>query len=148
MFVNLFSISRVEQKQVKCLWTGLVMYTLQQLPLVELWAMQRLVSYCLCCSFSICYFERNLISASIPSLGAGVAFGALLGYGAHLNSQDPPRPLLQLGTSLFLAGLMGARWNRSGKMMPAGMVCLLSMAALVKNLVTYNRYLPLPTKGA
>lgn len=88
------------------------------------------------------------IPGSIPSLGAGLAFGALLGYGAHLNSQDTPRPLLQLGTSLFLAGLMGARWNRSGKLMPAGMVCMLSVAALVKNLATYNRYLmPAGTKA-
>ncbi|KAH8234424.1 hypothetical protein KR038_009566 [Drosophila bunnanda] len=83
-------------------------------------------------------------AGSIPSLGAGLAFGALLGYGAHLNSQDTPRPLLQLGTSLFLAGLMGMRWNRSGKLMPAGMVCMLSVAALVKNVATYNRYLPIP----
>ncbi|KAM8712158.1 hypothetical protein ACLKA7_012648 [Drosophila subpalustris] len=87
-------------------------------------------------------------AGSIPSLGAGLAFGALLGYGAHMNSQDPPRPLLQLGTSLLLAGVMGARWNRSGKLMPAGVVCMLSVAALVKNLVQYNRYLPVPTKGA
>ncbi|ALC42116.1 CG5532 [Drosophila busckii] len=86
-------------------------------------------------------------AGSVPSLGAGLAFGALLAYGAHLNSQDPPRPMLQLGTSLFLAGLMGARWNRSGKMMPAGMVCMLSIGALVKNLVSYNRYLPVPTRG-
>ncbi|KAH8393452.1 hypothetical protein KR215_011916 [Drosophila sulfurigaster] len=85
---------------------------------------------------------------SIPSLGAGLAFGALLGYGAHMNSQNPPRPLLQLGTSLLLAGIMGARWNRSGKLMPAGVVCMLSVAALVKNLVQNNRYLlPVPTKG-
>ncbi|XP_033252500.1 transmembrane protein 14 homolog [Drosophila miranda] len=89
-------------------------------------------------------------AASIPSLGAGLAFGALLGYGAHLNSQDQPRPMLQLGTSLFLAGLMGARWNRSGKLMPAGVVCMISVVALVRNLVSYNRYLPLSTssKGA
>ncbi|XP_020816023.1 transmembrane protein 14 homolog, partial [Drosophila serrata] len=53
-------------------------------------------------------------AGSIPTLGAGLAFGALLGSGAHLNSQDTPRPLLQLETSLFLAGLMGLRWNRSG----------------------------------
>ncbi|KAH8300103.1 hypothetical protein KR044_009811 [Drosophila immigrans] len=87
-------------------------------------------------------------AGSVPSLGAGLAFGALLGYGAHMNSQDPPRPLLQLGTSLFLAGLMGARWNRSGKLMPAGMVCMLSVAALVKNLIQNSRYLlPVPTKG-
>ncbi|XP_073845847.1 transmembrane protein 14 homolog [Musca autumnalis] len=83
-------------------------------------------------------------AGSIPSLGAGLAFGAILGFGAHLNSQEPPRPLLQFGTSLALAGIMGSRFYRSGKMMPAGMICLISIAALVRNVVTYNRYLPLP----
>ncbi|KAH8280347.1 hypothetical protein KR018_003187 [Drosophila ironensis] len=82
-------------------------------------------------------------AGSIPSLAAGLSFGALLGYGAHLNSQEQPRPLLQLGTSLFLAGLMGVRWNRSGKLMPAGVVCVLSLVALAKNLMTYNRHLAL-----
>ncbi|XP_011206836.1 PREDICTED: transmembrane protein 14 homolog [Bactrocera latifrons] len=83
-------------------------------------------------------------AGSIPSLGAGVAFGAILGVGAYYNSQDPPRPLLQLGTSVALAGIMGSRWQRSGKMMPAGMICIISVAAILRNLITYNRYLPLP----
>lgn len=29
-------------------------------------------------------------AGSIPSLGAGLAFGAILGFGANLTSQDPP----------------------------------------------------------
>ncbi|XP_013109784.1 transmembrane protein 14 homolog [Stomoxys calcitrans] len=86
-------------------------------------------------------------AGSMPSLGAGLAFGAILGLGAHYNSQDPPRPLLQLGTSLVLAGVMGARFQRSGKMMPAGMICIISIAALIRNVVTYNRYLPLPGRN-
>ncbi|XP_036339417.1 transmembrane protein 14 homolog [Rhagoletis pomonella] len=83
-------------------------------------------------------------AGSIPSLGAGLAFGAILGVGAHFNSQEPPRPLLQLGTAAALAGMMGARWQRSGKLMPAGMICVISVAAILRNLVAYNRYLPLP----
>ncbi|XP_023304268.2 transmembrane protein 14 homolog [Lucilia cuprina] len=86
-------------------------------------------------------------AGSLPSLGAGLAFGAILGFGAHLNSQEPPRPLLQLSTSLALAGMMGARWNRSGKLMPAGMICIISVAALIRNVITYNRYLPLPGRN-
>ncbi|XP_061390377.1 transmembrane protein 14 homolog [Musca vetustissima] len=86
-------------------------------------------------------------AGSVPSLGAGLAFGAILGLGAHFNSQEPPRPLLQFGTSLVLAGVMGARFHKSGKMMPAGMICLISIAALVRNVVTYNRYLPLPGRN-
>lgn len=97
------------------------------------------------------YVSFNLIVffhlGSIPSLGAGLAFGAILGLGAHFNSQDPPRPLLQLGTSLALAGIMGARYHRSGKMMPAGMICFISVAALIRNVITYYRYLPLPGRN-
>lgn len=59
-----------------------------------------------------------------------------------MNSQDPPRPLLQLGTSLVLAGMMGSRWQRSGKMMPAGMICIISCAALIRGLVVYRQQLP------
>lgn len=66
-----------------------------------------------------------------------------LGFGANLNSQDPPRPLLHLGTSLALAGMMGARWNKSGKMMPAGMICIISCAALIRGLYVYHRQLPI-----
>ncbi|XP_075169399.1 transmembrane protein 14 homolog [Haematobia irritans] len=86
-------------------------------------------------------------AGSVPSLGAGLAFGAILGLGAHYNSQDPPRPLLQLGTSLVLAGVMGARFQKSGKMMPAGMICVISIAALIRNVITYNRYLPVPGRN-
>ena len=74
---------------------------------------------------------------------AGLAFGAILGVGAHMNSQTPPKPLLQLGTSALLAGMMGMRWNKSGKLMPAGLICMISIAALIRNVVTYNRYLPM-----
>lgn len=51
--------------------------------------------------------------------------------------------MVQLGTSLGLAGMMGARWRRSGKLMPAGMICLLSAAAFTRGLYEYNAYLPL-----
>ncbi|CAD7088039.1 unnamed protein product [Hermetia illucens] len=83
-------------------------------------------------------------AGSIPSLGAGLAFGAILGVGAHFNSQNPPKPLLQFGTSLVLAGIMGSRWSKSGKMMPAGLICVLSCAALIRNVFVYNKYLPIP----
>ncbi|XP_055908838.1 transmembrane protein 14 homolog [Eupeodes corollae] len=82
-------------------------------------------------------------AGSLPSLGAGIAFGAILGLGAQMNSQNPPKPLLQLGTSIVLAGVMGSRWSRSGKMMPAGMICILSCATIVRNLVVYHKHLPL-----
>lgn len=46
---------------------------------------------------------------SVPSLAAGLTFGSILAVGAYLNSQEPPRPLLQLGTALVLGGMMGFR---------------------------------------
>lgn len=65
------------------------------------------------------------------------------GYGAVLTSQDPPSPLLQLGTSLGLAAMMGNRWRRSGKLMPAGLICVLSVAAFTRGLYTFHNHLPL-----
>lgn len=82
-------------------------------------------------------------SGSVPSLAAGLTFGALLGYGAFLSSNEPPRPLLQIGTALVLAGMMGSRWARSGKFMPPGLICVLSCAMLARGLIYHNRYLPM-----
>ena len=46
---------------------------------------------------------------SIPSLAAGLTFGALLAGGAYMNSGNPPRPLLQLGTAAVLGSMMSYR---------------------------------------
>jgi uncharacterized membrane protein (UPF0136 family) len=57
--------------------------------------------------------NKNFLSSgyvkakSIPSLAAGLTFGVLLAGGAYLNSSQPPRPLLQLGTAAVLGGVMG-----------------------------------------
>lgn len=71
----------------------------------------------------------------------------MAGYGAHLNSQSPPRPLVQLGTSLALAGIMYLRWSKSGKIMPAGLICLISGAAFVRNIIVFHKNIPLPGRG-
>jgi Transmembrane proteins 14C len=44
---------------------------------------------------------------SVPSLAAGLTFGVILAGGAYMNSQNPPKPLLQLSTALALGGMMG-----------------------------------------
>lgn len=77
----------------------------------------------------------------MPSLAAGLTFGAILGVGAYLTSQNTPKPLLQLGTGIVLGTFMGMRWNKSGKFMPAGLVCALSCGVVVWNVVNYRRYL-------
>ncbi|XP_037955333.1 transmembrane protein 14 homolog [Teleopsis dalmanni] len=80
---------------------------------------------------------------SIPSLAAGLTFGSLLALGAYFNSKLLPRPVLQLIVAAVLAGVMGARWYRTGKLMPPGMICLISSIMIVRNVVTYKRYLPI-----
>lgn len=79
---------------------------------------------------------------SIPSLAAGLTFGTVLGVGAYYTSQEPPKPLLQLGTALALGGMMGLRWARSGKFMPPGLICVMSVLVLGRGLVTYQKQLP------
>lgn len=72
------------------------------------------------------------ILGSIPSLAAGLLFGSALAYGAYQVSQDPSNYSMQLATSSILAGVMGYRFYNSGKIMPAGVVCLLSVAMIAR----------------
>ncbi|KAK7863875.1 hypothetical protein R5R35_007209 [Gryllus longicercus] len=71
-------------------------------------------------------------AGSIPSLGAGLLFGSVLGYGAYQTSQNPENYGVLLGTSCVLGGLMGYRFYNSGKFMPAGLVATLSVAIAVR----------------
>lgn len=65
-------------------------------------------------------------------MGAGVLFGSALAFGAWQVSQDPSNYSLQLASSSILAGVMGYRFYNSGKIMPAGVVCALSVAMIVR----------------
>uniref|UniRef100_A0A023G641 Putative conserved plasma membrane protein n=1 Tax=Amblyomma triste TaxID=251400 RepID=A0A023G641_AMBTT len=67
-------------------------------------------------------------AGSIVSLTAGLVFGALALVGAYQTSQDPHNYYLSLAVSGLLAGLMGYRFVKSSKMMPAGLVAILSIA--------------------
>ncbi|XP_065202259.1 transmembrane protein 14C [Planococcus citri] len=71
-------------------------------------------------------------AGSIPSLGAGLVFGSILGYGAYRVTQNPHDIYLSLGTSLVLGGIMGVRYYNSSKFMPAGLIALLSLAMVIK----------------
>ncbi|XP_033211267.1 transmembrane protein 14C [Belonocnema kinseyi] len=71
-------------------------------------------------------------SNSIPSLGAGLLFGSLLGMGAYRISQDPNNFTPLLGTSAALGCLMGYRYYNTGKIMPAGVIALMSAAMVVR----------------
>ncbi|XP_018564550.1 transmembrane protein 14 homolog [Anoplophora glabripennis] len=71
-------------------------------------------------------------AGSIPSLAAGLLFGSALAYGAYEVSKDSSNYSVQLATSSILAGIMGYRFYNTGKIMPAGVVCLLSVAMIVR----------------
>lgn len=63
-------------------------------------------------------------------MGAGLVFGTALAFGAFYSSQNPPVYNVQLCTSALLAGVMGYRFYNSGKIMPAGLICVLSLAMI------------------
>ncbi|KAL1501526.1 hypothetical protein ABEB36_006831 [Hypothenemus hampei] len=71
-------------------------------------------------------------AGSVPSLAAGLVFGTALTIGAYQTSQDPSQYGLQLGASSILAGVMGYRFYKSGKIMPAGVVTLLSIGIIAR----------------
>ncbi|KAL7423605.1 Transmembrane protein 14A [Cryptotrichosporon argae] len=57
---------------------------------------------------------------SAMSLVMGGSTGALAAYGAWRTSLDPNDVRLSLGVAVFLALLMGYRFAKSRKFMPAG----------------------------
>ncbi|RWS13718.1 hypothetical protein B4U79_00473 [Dinothrombium tinctorium] len=71
-------------------------------------------------------------AGSVPSLAAGLLFGSVLGVGTYLTSVNPNNYHLTLGTSAVLSGLMGFRFYKSGKFMPAGLVTVLSLAMVIR----------------
>ncbi|XP_066260771.1 transmembrane protein 14C [Euwallacea similis] len=71
-------------------------------------------------------------AGSVPSLAAGLIFGTALAIGAYQTSANPSQYGLQLGASSILAGVMGYRFYQSRKIMPAGVVCLLSLGIIAR----------------
>ncbi|CAN7989262.1 unnamed protein product, partial [Ixodes hexagonus] len=77
-------------------------------------------------------------AGSIMSLAAGLIFGGLALIGAYQTSQDPGNFYLSIGNICMLlysaavagilAGLMGYRFASTSKIMPAGLVAVLSVA--------------------
>ncbi|XP_053972982.1 transmembrane protein 14C [Hylaeus anthracinus] len=81
-------------------------------------------------------------SHSIPSLGAGLLFGTILGYGAYQTSADPTNVGVLLGASSTLGGIMGYRFYNTGKIMPAGVITLISAAMIVRTIFKYFTAVP------
>uniref|UniRef100_A0A673UA56 Transmembrane protein 14A n=1 Tax=Suricata suricatta TaxID=37032 RepID=A0A673UA56_SURSU len=79
---------------------------------------------------SILGYKRR---GGIPSLIGGLFVGFLAGYGAYRVSNDKRDVKLSLFTAFFLATIMGVRYKRSKKIMPAGLVAGLRVTVLKSN---------------
>jgi len=71
-------------------------------------------------------------AGSTISLAAGLLFGGIAGFGAYRMSNDPKDVWVSLGVSSMLGVMMGQRFIRSGKFMPAGLTCVLSCGMAAK----------------
>ncbi|OZJ04681.1 hypothetical protein BZG36_02544 [Bifiguratus adelaidae] len=82
-------------------------------------------------AYALTVFVGGLIgyikAGSVPSLVSGSVFAVLAGLGARNVSRDGRNVLLALVVSLILCLVMGLRFSKSGKFMPAGLVSLLSL---------------------
>lgn len=64
---------------------------------------------------------------SVMSLMAGLVFGVVSAYGAYNISNDTKDILVSLMASGVLSVVMGVRFKKSGKLMPAGIMSGLSL---------------------
>ncbi|XP_068793471.1 transmembrane protein 14A isoform X2 [Struthio camelus] len=63
------------------------------------------------------------------SLAAGLTFGSVAGYGAYCVTRDPRNVKISLFSAFLLTVIMGMRFKRSKKLLPAGLVACLRGAA-------------------
>lgn len=73
-------------------------------------------------------------AGSVASLVAGLIFGGLACIGAYQTSRNPKNYYLSLGVAVVLAGVMGYRFAKSLKIMPAGLVTILSVLMCIRTL--------------
>ncbi|RKP06259.1 transmembrane proteins 14C-domain-containing protein [Thamnocephalis sphaerospora] len=69
---------------------------------------------------------------SVASLASGVIFGSLMSWAAVRTSRNPADAYLALGLSVTLFLVMGSRFLKSGKVMPAGLVSVLSLIMAIR----------------
>ncbi|XP_056148431.1 transmembrane protein 14A [Lampris incognitus] len=72
---------------------------------------------------------------SVMSLIAGLVFGGFSAYGAYRVSSDPNDVKVALLTSGTLTAVMGMRFKKSGKLMPAGIMAGLSLLMVLRLLL-------------
>ncbi|XP_048154493.1 transmembrane protein 14A isoform X1 [Corvus hawaiiensis] len=66
------------------------------------------------------------------SLAAGLTFGSVAGYGAYCVTCDPRNVKISLFSSFLLTIIMGMRFKRSKKLMPAGLIACLSLLMILR----------------
>jgi len=71
-------------------------------------------------------------AGSVMSLASGLIFGGLSALGAYQISENPDNCILLLCSSGVLSAMMGYRFFKSGKFMPAGLVTTLSILMFVR----------------
>ncbi|KAM4771990.1 transmembrane protein 14A [Rhinophrynus dorsalis] len=69
---------------------------------------------------------------SIVSLVAGLTFGLLSAYGAYRVSHDPTDIRISFIAATILAIVMGLRYYKSRKLMPAGLVAGISLFMILR----------------
>ncbi|XP_038593573.1 transmembrane protein 14A [Micropterus salmoides] len=72
---------------------------------------------------------------SVMSLMAGLVFGGLSAYGAYSISNDPKDIKVLLLASGVLSVVMGMRYKKSGKIIPAGIMSGLSLLMVFRLLL-------------
>ncbi|XP_040033815.1 transmembrane protein 14A [Gasterosteus aculeatus] len=72
---------------------------------------------------------------SVMSLMAGLVFGCLSAYGAYYVSYDAKDIKISLLSSGVLSLVMGTRYKKSGKLMPAGIMTGLSLLMVFRLLL-------------
>ncbi|KAM9476760.1 transmembrane protein 14A-like isoform 2-T2 [Clarias gariepinus] len=72
---------------------------------------------------------------SLVSLIAGLFFGGISAYGAFRVSMDPQDKWTLFFASAALAVVMGIRFKKSGKLMPAGIMAMLSLMMVGRLLI-------------
>ncbi|XP_030302712.1 transmembrane protein 14A isoform X1 [Calypte anna] len=70
------------------------------------------------------------------SLAAGLTFGSVAGYGAYCITRDPRNVKISLFSAFLLTIIMGMRFKRSKKLMPAGLVACLRRIKQLKDQIT------------
>ncbi|KAI9228861.1 MAG: transmembrane protein 14C-like protein [Piptocephalis tieghemiana] len=71
-------------------------------------------------------------AGSLASLLSGLVFGLAMAYAASKTSINPQDSHMAFGVCFILALVMGMRFVRTGKFMPAGLISIISLAFLYR----------------